>query len=466
MSPATSQGDPTVALEGSTAQMVPFPQEINDQIVDAAQDDHEVLRALGLVSRSWCERTREYLFHSVSLDAGDTSANGTGQALALLMNERPTIRNYIRDLSIGVKETPSPPPDAPGTVDEGVATVLPLLSSITALSITGKDDEVISTWESIPSLVRDRLLDLALRAKIQYLHVTDIADIPIMLFLHLPHLQDLTLWSVSALYIDQTAFRHSLSPVNNLPWPYPSIKTLDTYNSHVLAFALFWPHASQDGPRSKITLSQLHDLTIYTDFDDEKEGKAWFALLNRCPQIEKYTIVQDSKYPPTRHFPLSVLYLKRFSNLQEVSLTWYYTVVPPDGGFDHNPFPKFIDGLAHLGDGNHLRRVEICVRCEHYNELMFNFCTIPMPGQPRSIVQTCLFDKSWAKLDWVLSRPVFSQLAEIHVHWVSPRHPFHDAEHEVYLRQAMGRTIAAGVRVSSSIENMRNPKKDDLLSFF
>ncbi|KAF5339888.1 hypothetical protein D9611_009028 [Ephemerocybe angulata] len=344
--------------------MSDFPQQISECTVDETRDDDQFLKALGLTARSWVEHTREYLFQSISVDARDTSPDGACHALVLLIKKRPSVQFYFGHLIIRVKDTLPSVAHFAGTdvqTTEGLASLLPLLSFVTTLSIVGTGDGGRSSWTNIPRLVRGSLLHLISRSKIDSLHIHKIGDIPGALFAHLPHLQHLRLFSASS---SATSFHESGYSTQFHSLPRPSIRTLQVYDSHLLAFALFWPLPTQTGPRARHDTHQLLELEIYIDFDDHNVGRAWSAVLDHCSKIEKYTVVQDCEYPPTRHFPQSVLNLRRFPNLQVLQLSWYYTIIP-EGGFNHNPLPGFVTNLAQIANHNQLRTVELNVRCEH-----------------------------------------------------------------------------------------------------
>lgn len=49
-----------------------FPQELHDHIIDALEEDRAALKACSLVMRCWLERSRKYIFESVSVRCDST----------------------------------------------------------------------------------------------------------------------------------------------------------------------------------------------------------------------------------------------------------------------------------------------------------------------------------------------------------------------------------------------------------
>ena len=151
--------------------MVAIPQDIIDNIIEAAGDDKRLLKACALVSSSFLLPCRKHLFSKLYLIRDQPC-----QRLHQVLVENPVVQSFVRSIAIGLYELLN---------STSLIAILRLpFCCLESLSIIGNDlwSRTPLDWNDFSSELKDTLSTVLHSSTLKTLYFNKIS-VPIMLFL-------------------------------------------------------------------------------------------------------------------------------------------------------------------------------------------------------------------------------------------------------------------------------------------
>lgn len=396
-----------------------LPQELIYHVIDQLEDDFVALKALSLVSRVWHPHTRHHLFKEVVIGDSARSPESRLQELCEILRERPALGQHVQTFEL-VNEQ-----EGKGWIGEDpvtsnyIAEVLPQLTSLKILCITGSLEAL--HWPLMSPVLRQALLLAMSQHTISEMSLEGVEEADILLehLSKLSHLRDLLLHSIT---VSSPARNLSLYPasVPTLKEDDERLANLDISTcGHALAF-LFRYAASSEGSRNCLFPRAVTvDTTKWTDADMETGLN--ILLQVSAPTVESYTIchlsIQRLDWPSLKSF----FNLLPFTNLKRLELR-----MVKHEFFD--PIPLLIDALNALSK----RREPSTMRCI---TLRFECRQILRQSDDpdtdmREGILAFSRASSWAELDSVLAFPAFADLKEMEFIFGTGHRTLSDAQWE------------------------------------
>jgi hypothetical protein len=175
------------------ANSVEIPQDIIDNVIAAVGNYKPSLNQCALVSSSFLLPSRKQLFHSISFGHDDEASQRLHQVLV----QNPVIRSFVRRINVYHRwvwrSKPIP--------DQSLLAILQLPFCYLEeflFSYCGQD----VNWSGFSGELKDALSTLIHSPTLKILHLENVDNAPITLFLGIVHLTKLVLSSVSFNYSD------------------------------------------------------------------------------------------------------------------------------------------------------------------------------------------------------------------------------------------------------------------------
>ena len=168
---------------------VEIPQDIIDNVIAALGKDKCSLKQCALVSSSFLFPSRKQLFYSMNFKGKDEAYHRLHQVLV----QNPAIRSFVRRITVNHRWGFKP------TFDKAVLAILQLpFCHLEEFLFCYQQPPV--NWSGLSSELKDALSTLIHSSTLKILHLTNVKNAPITLFLGIVHLTKLYLSEVSLNY--------------------------------------------------------------------------------------------------------------------------------------------------------------------------------------------------------------------------------------------------------------------------
>jgi hypothetical protein len=271
----------------------PLPQELIDSLVDLVQDDHETLKALGLVSSAWYLQTRVHLFHKISLGETQDARSNTLRCERLyhVLKQHAELPRLINRLTLGDEKNTQWLYSCPS-----IARVLPLLISITQLVLRDMD------WDRCFPPLQIECYNAMARSTVSKLVLINVTNIDLTPLAQYHHVEDLIMQDVRPSAATSATRGGACFPLNSraLLDPQPPTVLDPTRPSELrltfgqCAEALKTLIACASDSEATLPLFRPWAICLGTAAFDEGMQEAWSLLVDRCaPFVMAYTIHQN-----------------------------------------------------------------------------------------------------------------------------------------------------------------------------
>jgi hypothetical protein len=436
-----------------------LPQELIDKIIDAAEDDVQILKVLALVSTQWTPRTRKHLLKLLRL--GEQLSHPLDpitrcRRLVEILEANRGLRNHPETLVIQCSTTDTDAEEKDRSLgwiqvcSEELIKILHMLRrSVNA--VTFSQGATAMNFAHLSPTLREALHSFVARPNIVDLSLLGVHSMEMTSMVEHRSMEQLFIAFSAPPQAEIDAFlskfgvrdleqqpASTIAPLPSSKRSVSSKKFLRTLTVCGGGHALYLLLSKSQSAQATLDFSRIISVTVGTVHWDQAMAMIWpYYLKSFCQNVQSYCVLHGpwklmrSDIPDETTLPFDPAVFS-FDQLPRLR---YLTVEVPHFSLSfpqHNPIPHLLEGLETLASSPKpvpLKRLT----------LDFNFGSLNGVDDVTKVLAEVLKRQNiWGRLDEILSRRVFSSLTDVTVDMLIRRCKFDQSVDELdELKSAM-----------------------------